>query len=369
MHAMNWVAGLTDVSKRYGANVALDGVSLGIGRGQVTALLGPNGAGKSTTVALLLGLAGADEGRVELFGQSPQVLAARRRIGVMLQSAGLVETLRVRELVELTSSYYSRPRSLSEVADMAGIGELLRKPYGALSGGQQRRVQFALAICGRPELLFLDEPTTGLDIEAREALWTVVRGLVAEGCAVLLTTHYLEEAEALAHRVAVLMRGRIVAEGSVDEIRAMGVRRRIRCVSALTAEEVREWEGVETVSYGAADVAGADGRAASVGVGGVVARDGAVRRDAGAGPPNVGAEVSHERRRLEISVVVAEPIVRRLLESDPGLSELEVARAGLAEAFVQITKEGPMRASDGLAREGRPRFNTERAVAAQEVAS
>ena len=259
MQATNWVAGLTGVTKRYGANVALDGVSLGIGRGQVTALLGPNGAGKSTAVALLLGLAGADEGRVDLFGQSPQVLAARRRIGVMLQSAGLIETLRVGELVELTSSYYLRPRTVSEVAEMAGIGELLRKPYGALSGGQQRRVQFALAICGRPELLFLDEPTTGLDIEARETLWTVVRGLVSEGCAVLLTTHYLEEAEALAHRVAVLARGRIVAEGTVDEIRAMGVRRRIRCVSALSVEEVRGWEGVEVVVEDAPGVVGAGG--------------------------------------------------------------------------------------------------------------
>ena len=328
MHAANWVAELSGVSKRYGANLALDRVSLGIERGKVTALLGPNGAGKSTTVGLLLGLAKADEGRVELFGQSPQVLAARRRMGVMLQSAGLIETLRVRELVQLTSSYYSRPRTLTEVADMAGIGGLLGKPYGALSGGQQRRVQFALAICGRPELLFLDEPTTGLDIEARESLWAVVRGLVADGCAVLLTTHYLEEAEALAHQVAVLMRGRIVVEGTVDEIRAMGVRRRIRCVSTLEAAEVRAWSGVEAVTVDEAS------------------------RGAG------------ERRRLEISAVVAEPIVRRLLEGDPGLSELEVARAGLAEAFVQITK-GPMHASDGLAGERRPRFDTERAGLAQ----
>ena len=358
MQATNWVAGLADVSKRYGANVALDRVSLGIGRGQVTALLGPNGAGKTTAVALLLGLAGADEGRVELFGQSPQVLGARRRIGVMLQSAGLVETLRVRELVELTSSYYPRPRGLSEVAELAGIGELLRKPYGALSGGQQRRVQFALAVCGRPELLFLDEPTTGLDIEARETLWTVVRGLVAEGCAVLLTTHYLEEAEALAHRVAVLARGRIVAEGTVDEIRAIGVRKRIRCVSALSVEEVRGWEGVEVVMDDAPGAVEAESQATSVDVGGAAARGRAASLDVGGG-------VGYGKRRLEISAVVAEPIVRRLLESDPELSELEVARAGLAEAFMQITKEGPMSASEELAREGKPRSYTERAVLAR----
>jgi ABC-2 type transport system ATP-binding protein len=212
----------------------------------------------------------------------------------MLQSAALPETLRVGELVELTSSYYAQPLGLGELARMVGIEELLRRPYGALSGGQQRRVQFALAVCGNPELLFLDEPTTGLDVEAREALWNVVRALVAEGSAVLLTTHYLEEAEALAHRVAVLVNGRIVTDGTVNEIRAKGVRRHIRCISGLSVEQVREWAGVDAVS----------------------GRD----------------------NRLDIEARTAEPIVRQLLASDPLLSELEVTRAGLAEAFVQITK-------------------------------
>ena len=331
MGTTNRAAELVGVSKRYGANVALDRVSLGIETGKVTALLGPNGAGKSTAVALLLGLARADEGRAELFGQSPQVLAARRRMGVMLQTAGLVETLRVRELVELTSSYYPRPRAISAVAEMAGIGALLGKPYGALSGGQQRRVQFGLAICGRPELLFLDEPTTGLDIEARESLWAVVRGLVAEGCAVLLTTHYLEEAEALAHRVEVLMRGRIVAAGTVDEIRAMGVRRKVRCVSTVGVEAVRGWPGVE-------EVVGEDVRA---GGGGEEMGRG---KDVCADVPN---GLTRRRRRLEISALEAEPVVRRLLERDPELSELEVERAGLAEAFVRITRDSTGGA-DGL---------------------
>jgi ABC-2 type transport system ATP-binding protein len=290
-------AELAEVVKRYGATTALNGVRLRIERGKVTALLGPNGAGKTTAISLLLGLATPDSGRVELFGRPPQELAARRRIGVMLQTAALPETLRVGELVELTSSYYALPRGLGEVARMVGIEELLLRPYGALSGGQQRRVQFALAVCGNPELLFLDEPTTGLDIEAREALWNVVRALVAEGSAVLLTTHYLEEAEALAQRVAVLMNGRIVSEGTVDEIRAVGVRRHIRCVSSLAVAQVREWAGVDAVS----------------------GRD----------------------KRLDIEVRTAEPVVRQLLAADPSLSELEVTRAGLAEAFMQITK-GPM---------------------------
>ncbi|HTW37699.1 MAG TPA: ABC transporter ATP-binding protein [Steroidobacteraceae bacterium] len=288
-------ATLDGVVKRYGSTTALDGVGLRIERGRVTALLGANGAGKSTSVAVLLGLTRPDAGSVSLLGSSPQLLATRRRIGVMLQSAALPDTLRVRELLRLTASYYPNPKPIAEVVRSGGIGELLGRLYGKLSGGQQRRVQFALAVCGRPELLFLDEPTTGLDIEAREMVWSVIRALVAQGCAVLLTTHYLEEAEALAHRVAVLVRGRIVADGTLDEVRAQGVRRRISCITRVPPEHTRSWPGVS-----------------------------AARR---------------QQERLEIEATVAEPVVRRLLDLDPDLSGLEVRRAGLAEAFIQLTRE------------------------------
>ncbi len=216
----NTAASLTHVVKRYGEKLALDDLTLAIEPGQVTALLGPNGAGKSTAIALLLGLTRAASGDVRVLGGAPGALAVRRRTGVMLQSAALPDTLRVRELLDLVRSYYPRPRAAQEVIACTGLRALLDSPYARLSGGQQRRVQFALAICGDPQLLFLDEPTTGLDIEARESLWAVVRDLTARGCAILLTTHYLEEAEALAQRVAVLSRGRIVSEGTVDEIRA-----------------------------------------------------------------------------------------------------------------------------------------------------
>jgi ABC-2 type transport system ATP-binding protein len=288
-------ASLTGVVKRYGETVALDGLTLGIEAGQVTALLGPNGAGKSTAIALLLGLTGAQAGEVQVLGARPGELAVRRRLGVMLQSAALPDTLRVAELLQLVRGYYPNPRPLQEVAALTGLAAQLATPYGRLSGGQQRRVQFALAICGNPQLLFLDEPTTGLDIEARESLWAVVRELTAGGCAVLLTTHYLEEAEALAQRIAVLVRGRIVCEGTIDEIRAGGARRRIRCVSALAVEEIRSWPGV--------------------------------------------TRATRDRRWLDIESAAAEPVVRRLLAADPGLSELEVRRSGLAEAFVRITRE------------------------------
>ena len=291
----NTAASLTHVVKRYGTKLALDDVTLGIEPGQVTALLGPNGAGKSTAIALLLGLTRAASGDVRVLGGAPGALAVRRHTGVMLQSASFPDTLKVRELLALVRSYYPQPRRAAEVVACTGLGALLGTPYARLSGGQQRRVQFALAVCGDPQLLFLDEPTTGLDIEARESLWAVVRELAARGCAILLTTHYLEEAEALAQRVAVLARGRIVSAGTVEEIRACGVRRRIRCISTLPVEQVRAWSGVSAAS--------------------------------------------REAQWLDIESTVAEPVVQRLLECDPQLRELEVRRAGLAEAFVQLTRE------------------------------
>ncbi|MGN7726780.1 ABC transporter ATP-binding protein [Luteimonas sp. 22616] len=289
------LASLRGVRKQYGKVVALDGVDLAIAPGQVLALLGANGAGKTTAIALLLGLVRPDAGQALLFGQSPQQLAARRNIGVMLQSAGIADNSKVRELLELTRSYYPRPRSVEDCVSLAGLDGLLGRQYGKLSGGQQRRVQFALALCGNPRLLFLDEPTTGLDIEARQALWRAIGALSAQGCAVLLTTHYLEEAEALADRVVVLARGRVVAAGSMDEVRRHVAQRRIRCLSALDTARIAAWPQV---------------------------RD-ARRVDA----------------RIEIVTDAAETVVRRLLAEDAALSELEVQRAGLAEAFIELTRD------------------------------
>ena len=288
------LAQLRRVRKAYGKVQALDGIDLDIHAGELLAVLGPNGAGKTTAIGLLLGLVRADAGEATLFGQLPQQLAARRGIGVMLQSAGIPDTLQVGELLALTRSYYAKPRSVADCVAMAGLDGLLKRRYGKLSGGQQRRVQFALAICGRPRLLFLDEPTTGLDIEARQTLWRAIRELVGQGCGVLLTTHYLEEAEALADRVVVVDRGRVVAQGSVQSIRAHVVQRRVRCSSMLDADVIARWPGVRS----------------------------AVRNEG----------------RIEIVADAAEAVVRRLLVEDAALEDLEVERAGLADAFVALTR-------------------------------
>ena len=190
---------------------------------------------------------------------------------------------------------------MAEAAELAGVADLLARPYAKLSGGQQRRVQFAVALCGRPRLLFLDEPTVGMDIQARQKLWAAIRALVAEGCGVVLTTHYLEEAEALADRVCVLAHGRIVSEGSVDALRARVARRRVWCATALPLERIKTWPEV--------------------------------------------VEAARDGDRLCLATEFPELLVRRLLAEDLSLSALEVRTADLAEAFTQLTDAADAAAS------------------------
>jgi len=289
------VASLEGVNMNYGSVRALRGVDFRVHAGEVVALLGPNGAGKTTAVKLLLGLLQPNTGRARVFGGDPTNPENRMRTGAMLQVGRVPETLRVREHIDLFSTYYPNPMALAEVLAAAGLEKLSDRKFGDLSGGQRQRVLFALAICGDPDLVFLDEPTVGLDVEARRMLWDEIRRMVDRGKTVLLTTHYLQEADALADRVAVINKGEIIAQGTPSEIKAKTAGKRIRCITSLNLNALRQIPGV--------------------------------------------TEVKEDREAVEICAVEAEPIVRELLARDAGLSGLEISSAGLEEAFLELTRD------------------------------
>ncbi|GAB3974725.1 ABC transporter ATP-binding protein [Plantactinospora veratri] len=206
--------------KTYGGRVAVDGIDLTVDRGEVFALLGPNGAGKTSTIEILEGYRRRDGGTVSVLGEDPGTAGRRwrARIGIVLQTATDAAELTVRETVRHLAGYYPEPRDPDEVIEVCGLAGKAGARIRTLSGGQRRRLDVALGIVGRPELLFLDEPTTGFDPEARRQFWTLIRRLADEGGTILLTTHYLDEAEALAGRLAVLAGGRIIAEGRPETI-------------------------------------------------------------------------------------------------------------------------------------------------------
>ena len=287
------IAALTGVTKRYGATVALDGLNLALRPGEVVALLGPNGAGKSTAVRLLLGLIAPTSGTARVFGGDPQTPATRLRVGAMLQVARIPETLRVREHLDLFRSYYPHPLPMAEIVKIAQLEGIEDKMFSALSGGQKQRVLFGLAMCGDPDLVFLDEPTVGMDIEARRGLWQQIRTLANRGKTVLLTTHYLEEADALAHRIVVINKGKIVSEGTPAEIKSVSAGRKIRCRTGLAAEFLRTLPGVTSVERSGDDVV--------------------------------------------VMTPRAEEVVREMLLRDETLSNLEIASPALEDAFLALT--------------------------------
>ncbi|MCB1633856.1 MAG: ABC transporter ATP-binding protein [Xanthomonadales bacterium] len=289
---MDSVAQWQQIDHRYGSVQALQGFSLNLRPGQITALLGPNGAGKSTAIGLLLGLLRVQGGRVSLFGQPPQQRSARLRLGAMLQRTDLPDSLRVGEHLQLFARYYANPLPVDEVLALVGLQAQSQRRYSALSGGQQRRVQLALALIGRPQLLVLDEPTVGMDLDSRQAFREALRRCRQGGCAVLLATHDLPEVEGLADRIALVRNGQLVADDTPLNIRARVALKQLRCRTQIPLERLAEWPEV--------------------------------------------AQLQDRDGRLELYSREPEALLRRLLAADPTLSELEVRGADLEQALAVI---------------------------------
>ena len=281
------------VRKHFGDVRAVDGIDLAIPRGQICALLGQNGAGKTTFIECALGLTRPSAGEVHIMGHPAGSIRARGTTGVMLQDSDLPDLLTAREHLDLFAAYYAAPADLATLIRDADIDGFADKRYKKLSGGQKRRVQFALALIGNPDVLFLDEPTTGLDQNASRAVWRSVRALAEQGKTVLLTTHYLEEADALADRIVVMHEGKIIADGATDEIRNRVGGALITCQTSLPERDVAALPGVRSVQVNG--------------------------------------------RMLAVLSDEAPQTLRALLERDTALSDLEVRKPSLGEAFAALT--------------------------------
>jgi ABC-2 type transport system ATP-binding protein len=283
------IAELNNVEKRYGTVEALRGVDFEVEKGELVALLGPNGAGKTTAVNVLLGQRRPDAGTARLFGRNPTEPGARTTVGVTPQQTAFPQNLKVGEVVDLVQAHYPDTPSGTHLLDRFGLADLERRSAGGLSGGQQRRLALALAFAGNPKAVFLDEPTTGVDVEARHNLWTGISSFVDAGGTVLLTTHYLEEAEALASRIVVIDHGSIVADGSVAEITATVGLSQVR----LRAKNLP-------------DLANAD-------------------------------HIDHNNGTHIIYTADPDALVRELAAAGVPFAGLEINRAGLEEAFLTLT--------------------------------
>jgi ABC-2 type transport system ATP-binding protein len=286
------VATLQTVYKRFESVEALQGINLALFPGEIVALLGPNGAGKTTALNILWGRRCPDRGEARLFGDDPRRPEVRRWIGATPQEISFPPKLTIAEIVDLVRAHYPEPLTCQDVLERFGLAGLERRQAGDLSGGQRRRLAIALAFVGNPRAVFLDEPTTGLDVEARRELWQVVRAYASGGGSVLLTTHYLEEIEALADRVIVLHHGTVLIEGSVDEIKAR--------------------VGLKQIRFAAATVPAL---------------------------PNV-ARVVKENQRYCLYAVDADAVVRELVRQGCEFHGLEVLPTSLEDAFLALTGDG-----------------------------
>jgi len=281
------------LTQKFGDKIALDDVDLEISATGVTALLGANGAGKTTLINCILGLLKPSHGKITLFGKPPGEQESKQQIGVMLQDCGLPDLLTGREHIELFSSYFPRPYSADQIIQQCDLHNFIDQRYKKLSGGQKRRIQFALAIIGKPKIVFLDEPTTGLDINARKLVWSIINDLSASGTAVVLCTHYLEEAESLADHTIVMSQGSVIANDSTDNIRAMASGALIRCHTHLESDVILGLNQVRSVDK--------------------------------------------NKQETEIWSNNATASLMDLLKLDPNLSNLSVRKSSLEDAFVQLT--------------------------------
>jgi ABC-2 type transport system ATP-binding protein len=286
-------AQLIDATKKYGAVEALKGVSLDIELGEVVAMLGPNGAGKTTSISLLLGLRKPTSGKAQLFGLDPSDLNARSRVGVMLQESGIPEMLKVREIIDLFRSYYPKPMARARAISMAGLEEKANALVKQLSGGQRQRLYFALAVCGDPEVLFLDEPTVGMDVEGRRSFIERIAEFANLGRTVVLTTHYLEEADQLARRVVVIDRGVIIADASPQEIKSRVAGKRVRFTAGNLSD--KDLEGLPVTTTTITD------------------------------------------HHVQLLTNQPESVLRELFRKGIEISELEVSGADLEDAFISLT--------------------------------
>lgn len=292
------LARLVGATRRFGGLTALDDVTLDVNPGELIGLLGPNGAGKSTLLSLVQGRRRPTSGTVELFGGSPSDAAARVRLGSTPQETALPDTLRVGEVVDLVAAHYPDRVPTAELADEFGFADLLRRQCGALSGGQKRRIAVALAFVGRPRLVLLDEPTTGLDVDARHVLWAAIRRHREAGTTVVVTSHYLEEIEALAERVIVIDHGRVLADDTLGAVRD-------RVMSAVVELASPEPVRVAALPH--------------------VVRD------------EVVGEGSAAAGRVRLTVDDADAFVRELVTSGAPFERLTVRGASLEEAFLALT--------------------------------
>jgi ABC-2 type transport system ATP-binding protein len=285
---------LVGAHKHYGKVEALRGVDIAIEQGEVVAMLGPNGAGKTTSISLMLGLRKPTAGQARLFGMEPGDRRARSRCGVMLQESGVPGALTVRELVDLFRSYHPNPMPVDRAIAMAGLEEQAKVKTGKLSGGQRQRLYYALAVCGDPDVIFLDEPTVGMDVEARRAFLQGIKDFGREGKTIVLTTHYLEEADELAQRIIVIDQGVVIADAPPAKIKSLAAGRRISFAS-----------------------------------------DHPLAESEFAGLPYSTIEVDGTRVRMLTNE--PESVLRELFRRDLAIRDLEVAGADLEEAFVTLT--------------------------------